>query len=53
MSAIFNEAGILKEMKEGRVKLLHNCGRRNELKNYRPIAIISVICKLCMLMVRK
>ena len=23
------------------------------MKNYRPIAIISVICKLCMLMVRE
>ena len=35
------------------MKLLHKGGRRNELKNYRPIAIISVTCKLCMLKVRK
>ena len=35
------------------MKLLHKSGRRDELKNYRPIATISVICKLCMLMVRE
>ena len=28
------------------VILLHRDGRRNELKNFRLIAIISVICKL-------
>ena len=28
-------------------------GRRYELKNYRPIAIIRVTCKLYMLMVRE
>ena len=45
-------ADIPKECKESRVKLLRKGRRRDELKNYRPIAIISVICKLCMLMVR-
>ena len=35
------------------MKLLHKGGRSDELKNYRPVAIISVICKLCMLMVRE
>ena len=39
--------------KESRVKLLHKGGRTNELKNYRPIAIINITCKLCMLMVRE
>ena len=28
------------------VKLLHRDGRRDELKNFRLIVIISVICKL-------
>ena len=35
------------------MKLLHTGGRTDELKNYRPIAIISVTCKLCMLIVRE
>ena len=53
MYGIFNGADISKEWKESRVKLLHNGGRMDEWKNYRPIAIISVTCKLCMLMVRE
>ena len=35
------------------MKLLHNGGRRDELKNHRPIARISVIYKFCVLMVRE
>ena len=35
------------------MQLLHKGGRTDELKNYRPIAIISVTCKLCMLMVKE
>ena len=31
---------------------MHKGGRRDELNNYRPIAIISVICKSCMFMAR-
>ena len=53
MNGILNEGDIPKEWKEGRVKLLHKGGRTDELKNYRPIAIINVTCKLCMLMVRE
>ena len=53
MNGILNGAAILEEWKESKVKLLHNDGRREDLKNYRPISIISVICKLCMLIVRK
>ena len=50
MNGILNGADIPKEWKERRDKLLHKGGRRDDLKNYRPIAILSVICKLCMLM---
>ena len=53
INGILNGADIPKEWKEGRVKLLHKDGRPDELKNYRPIAIINTTCKLCMLMVRK
>ena len=53
MNGILNGADILKEWKESRVKLLHEGGRTDELKNYRPIAIINITCKLCMLMVRE
>ena len=40
-------------VEESRVKLLHKGGRTDELKNYRPTAIINITCKLCMLMVRE
>ena len=53
MNSILNEADIPKEWKESRMKLLHTGGKRDELKNYRPIAKISVICRLCMLMIRE
>ena len=53
INRILNRADILKEWKESRVKLLHKGGRTDELKNYRPIAIINITCKLCMLMVRE
>ena len=52
-SGILNGADIPKEWKESRVKLLHKGGRTDELKNYRPIAMINITCKLCMLMVRE
>ena len=53
MNGILNGADIPKEWKESRVNLLHKGGRTNELKNYRPIAIINIACILCMLMVRE
>ena len=53
MNGILNGADIPKEWKENRVKLLHKGGRTDEWKNYRPIAIINITCKLCMLMVRE
>ena len=53
INGILNGADIPKEWKESRVKLLHKVGRTDELKNYRPIAIINTTCKLCMLMVRE
>ena len=34
------------------VVLVHKGGDKSELKNYRPIAIINVIWKLCMIIVR-
>ena len=53
MNGILNGADIPKEWKESRVNLLHKGGRTDELKNYRPIAIINITCKLCMLMMRE
>ena len=44
---------ISQKRRESKVKLLHKGGRTDELKNYQPIAIINVTCKLCMLMVRE
>ena len=53
MNGILNGADIPKEWKESIVKLLHKGGRMDELKNYQPIVIINITCKLCMLMVRE
>ena len=39
---------IPKEWKESRVVLVHKGGSKKELKNYRPVAIINVVCKLFM-----
>ena len=50
---LLNGADIPKDWKESRVQLLHKGERTDELKNYRPIVIINVTCKLCMLMVRE
>ena len=44
MIGILNGADVPKEWKESRLKLLHKGGRTDELKNYRPISIISVTC---------
>ena len=35
-----------KKWKESRVVLVDEDGSRNEVRNYRPIAIINVICKI-------
>ena len=40
---------ILKERTESRVVLVHKGGSKKELKNYRPVAIINVVCKLFMM----
>ena len=45
--------GVGRQQQQSRVKLLHKGGRMDELKNYQPIAIINITCKLCMLMVRE
>ena len=43
---------IPKEWKESRVTLIHKGGSVHELKNYRPIAIVNIVCKLCMIIIR-
>ena len=53
MNVILNGAAVLKDWKNSLVKLLHKGGKGEELKNYRPIAIIRVKYKLCMLNVRE
>ena len=40
-------------MEESRVVLVHKGGSKKELKNYRPVAIINVMCKLFMMVVRE
>ena len=44
---------IPKEWKESRVVLVHKGGSKNELKNYRPVAIINVVYKLFMMVLRE
>ena len=42
---------IPKEWKEHRVVLVHKGGSKKEVNNYRPIAIINVICKLFIMLI--
>ena len=44
---------IPKEWKESRVILVHKMGSKKELKNYRPLAIINVVCTLFMMVLRE
>ena len=44
---------IPNEWKEGRVVLVHKGGSKKELKNYRQVTIINVMCKLFIMMVRE
>ena len=41
---------IPEEWKESRVVLVHKGASEKEVRNYRPIAIINVICKLFMML---
>ena len=44
---------IPKEWKESTVVLVHKEGSKKELNNYRPVAIINVVCKLFMMVLRE
>ena len=44
---------IPKEGKESRIVLVHKGRSKKELKNYRPVAIIHVVCKLFMMVLRE
>ena len=44
---------IPKEWKESRVVLVHKGGSKKELNYYRPVAIINVVCKLFMMVLRE
>ena len=43
---------IPNEWKESRVVLVHKEGSKKEVRNHRPVAIINVICKLFMMLIR-
>ena len=53
MNGILNGAAVSQDSKNSIAKLLHNDGKGEELKNYRPIAIIRVKYKICLLKVRE
>ena len=44
---------IPEEWKESRVVFVHKGGSKKELKNYRPVAIINVVCKFFMMVLRE
>ena len=44
---------IPKDWMESRVVLVHKGTSKQELKNYRPVAIINVVCKLFMMVLRE
>ena len=52
MNDVLSGESIPNEWKESRVVLVHKGGSKKEVSNYRPIAIIHVICKLFMMLIR-
>ena len=52
MNDVLSGESISKEWKESREVLVHKGGSKKEVSNYRPIAIINVICKLFMMLIR-
>ena len=53
MNYVLSGESIPKEWNESRVVLVHKEGSKKEVRNYRPIAIINVICKLFMMLIRE
>ena len=52
MNDVFSGESIPNEWKESRVVLVHKGVSKTEVSNYRPIAIINIICKLFMMLIR-
>ena len=52
MNDVLSGESIPREWKESRVVLVHKGGSKKEVSNYGPIAIINVICKLFMMLIR-
>ena len=52
MNDVLSGESIPKEWTESRVVLVHKGGSKKEVSNYRPIAILNVICKLFMMLIR-
>ena len=52
LNGVIDGGDIPRQWKESRVVLVYKAGDISELKKYRPIAIINVICKLSMIIVR-
>ena len=53
LTEIMEGGRIPDEWKKSRVALIYKGGGEQELKNYRPIAIINVTCKMCMMMIKE
>ena len=49
---VLSGESIPTEWKEGIVLLVHKGGSKKQVRNYRPIAIINVICKLLIMLIR-
>ena len=52
MNDVLSGESIPKEWKDSRVVLVHKGESKKEGRNYRPISIINVICKLFMMLIR-
>ena len=50
MNEVFNGRDVSKEWKKSRVNLVYKGGCKKSVKNHRPFAIISNVCKVCMMM---
>ena len=52
LNDVVNGGSIPKEWKESRVVLIHKGVNPSDLKNYRPIAVLSIVCKICIMIMR-
>ena len=53
LNGVLMEGETPEEWRRSRIVLLHKGGEKQELRNYRPVAITNILYKVCMFCVRE